>query len=357
MPNLLNILRSHKKKRHSNSASSSSPTKKRKSDGIFRTKKDVGKEESTTAPMIEAVITYSLSEEQEDDANADDDSPVSCDSNITFPDMHQLKGESSVNIDNNNNVFFQKEQSPVDLVITSNDLLLTEEVSVMQPSLASALPLDKVELSRAVVVSTNNAANNDDVVVTKEMASMVSDGLETNNNTVATVDASSDSKDSSSNHQLNDHMVQVAYEHQEMIHQLKQVDEDTKMQIANKDKEIHQLKQTDEDTKMQIVNKDKEIQQLILLGFNAAKIKYAKLLASKDHEIATIKKVLEEIDTKDSNQINHVMQVANKHKEMIHQLKQADDATKIKYVQLLASKDDEIAKIKKILEKVQSTLS
>jgi len=88
-------------------------------------------------------------------------------------------------------------------------------------------------------------------------------------------------------------------------------------------------------------------------------------LSSKDQELATIKKILEEMDSNDSNQIiNHVMQVAHKHKEMIGQFKQADENMKIKHVQLLAAKDEllaakeeEITKIKKVLTKVMSGLS
>lgn len=56
------------------------------------------------------------------------------------------------------------------------------------------------------------------------------------------------------------------------------------------------------------------------------------------------------------NHLNQMMQVANKDKE-IHQLKQADEDKKVTYSKLLASKDNEIAKIKKVLEEVESALS
>jgi len=106
MPSLFNILRSHTNK----------PLKERKSDGIFRTKEnDHGKDKSSAtasdekrgAQTIEAVITYSLSEEDEDGV-ADDSSPVSCDS-ITFPNLRDLKGESIVyKVGDHDNAFFQK---------------------------------------------------------------------------------------------------------------------------------------------------------------------------------------------------------------------------------------------------------
>ena len=56
------------------------------------------------------------------------------------------------------------------------------------------------------------------------------------------------------------------------------------------------------------------------------------------------------------NQLNHMMQLANKDKE-IHQLNQAGEDRKTKYSKALASKDDEIAKIKKVLQEVEFALS
>ena len=56
------------------------------------------------------------------------------------------------------------------------------------------------------------------------------------------------------------------------------------------------------------------------------------------------------------NQLNHMMQLANKDKE-IHQLNQAGEDRKTKYSKSLASKDDEIAKIKKVLQEVEFALS
>jgi len=154
-------------------------------------------------------------------------------------------------------------------------------------------------------------------------------------------------------------MVQTAYEHQEMIHQLKQADEDTKILIAHKDQEIRQLQQAGEEMKSQITNQDEEMHQLQQQANedNNKIKKYGTLLSAKDQELATIKKILEEMDSNDSIQINHVMQVAHKHKEMIDQFKQAEEETKIKYVQLLAAQDEEIIKIKKVLTKVMSGLS
>ena len=56
------------------------------------------------------------------------------------------------------------------------------------------------------------------------------------------------------------------------------------------------------------------------------------------------------------NQLNHMMRLANKDKE-IHQLNQAGEDRKTKYSKSLASKDDEIAKIKKVLQEVEFALS
>jgi hypothetical protein len=56
------------------------------------------------------------------------------------------------------------------------------------------------------------------------------------------------------------------------------------------------------------------------------------------------------------NQLNHMMQLANKDKE-IHQLNQAGEDMKTKYSESLASKDVEIAKIKKVLQEVELALS
>ncbi|MGK3742346.1 MAG: hypothetical protein ACI90V_009202 [Bacillariaceae sp.] len=56
------------------------------------------------------------------------------------------------------------------------------------------------------------------------------------------------------------------------------------------------------------------------------------------------------------NQLNHMMQLANKDKE-IHQLNQAGEDMKTKYSESLASKDNEIAKIKKVLQEVEFALS
>jgi len=114
MPSLFNILRSHNKTHSTNSSSSSPHAKKKKSNGIFRTKENDGHkvessataDEKRGAQTIEAVITYSLSEEDED--GADDSSPVSCDS-IRFPNMRDLKGESTVyKVDNNITAFFRE---------------------------------------------------------------------------------------------------------------------------------------------------------------------------------------------------------------------------------------------------------
>jgi len=224
MPRFLKILRSHNKRR--SNSSSSSPLKKRKSNGIFRTKDDnnIGKKSTAkTTPTIKAAITYSLSEDAE-----------SCDS-ILFPDsdiesqFHELKGESVID-----DVFFQE---PV------ND--------------------KRNEVSKRVQPPARYQS------------------LETIGATI-----SFDLKDSPKGTKDDGKTMTFTFTHLEIMrNQLNHM-----MQVANKDKEIHQLKQADEDSKIKnaklLASKDNEISEIkkVLEEVESALSQTENKLASADEE-------------------------------------------------------------------------
>jgi hypothetical protein len=220
MPKFFKLLRSHNK-RNSNSSS----LKKKKSNGIFRTNADDNRGKKFTTPTIEAVITYSLSEDDE-----------SCDI-ILSPhsdiesQVHELKGESIIE-----SVTFQ------------------EPVIKYQPSETAA-----IEVKSDTRYSSKGKK--------EDSKTMTFTHLEIMRN------------------QLN-HM----------------------MQLANKDKEIHQLNQAGEDMKT----------------------KYSKSLASKNDEIAKIKKVLQEVEFALSQAENKFASANEEHSKTIEVLME----TQVEYHEL-----------------------